>query len=144
MQVLRPATLLKRYSNTGIYLWNFRNFLEHLFRRISANDYFCSFIFMAPVLESLHNKFASLQICNFIKKRLQHRCFLVKFAKFLRTPFVKSTSGGCFWIFKQKNNVFCIALKKVNMSCDTMFINFSACTKKPWVGKSNSIKRLCV
>ena len=26
------------------------------------------------------------QTCNFIKKRLQHRCFLVKLAKFLRTP----------------------------------------------------------
>ena len=25
--------------------------------------------------------------CNFFKKRLQHRCFPVKFAKFLRTPF---------------------------------------------------------
>ena len=28
-----------------------------------------------------------LQACNFIKKRLQHRCFPVKFAKFLRPPF---------------------------------------------------------
>ena len=26
-----------------------------------------------------------MQACNFIKKRLQHRCFLVKFAKILRT-----------------------------------------------------------
>ena len=26
------------------------------------------------------------QACNFIKKRLQHRCFPMKFAKFLRTP----------------------------------------------------------
>ena len=29
------------------------------------------------------------QACNFIKKRLQHRCFPVKLAKFLRTPFFK-------------------------------------------------------
>ena len=28
-----------------------------------------------------------LQACNFIKKILQHRCFLGKLAKFLRTPF---------------------------------------------------------
>ena len=28
-----------------------------------------------------------LKAWNFIKRRLQHRCFLVKFAKFLRTPF---------------------------------------------------------
>ena len=28
-----------------------------------------------------------LKACNFIKKRLQHRCFPVQFAKFLRTPY---------------------------------------------------------
>ena len=33
-----------------------------------------------PVLESL---FDGLQACNFIKKRLQHKWFPVKFAKFL-------------------------------------------------------------
>ena len=27
---------------------------------------------------------------NFIKKRLQHRCFPVKFAKYLRTPILKN------------------------------------------------------
>ena len=44
----------------------------------------------APVLESVLNKvffFAGLQTCNFVKKRLQRRCCLVKFAKFLRTLF---------------------------------------------------------
>ena len=35
------------------------------------------------MLESLFNKVASLQACNFIKKRFQQ-----KFAKFLRTPFL--------------------------------------------------------
>ena len=35
--------------------------------------------------------------CNFIKKRLRHKCFLVNSAKFLRTPFLWNTSGGCFW-----------------------------------------------
>ena len=36
------------------------------------------------------------QACNFIKKRLWHRCFPVNFAKFLRTPFSQDTSGGFF------------------------------------------------
>ena len=27
---------------------------------------------------------------NFIKKRLQHKCFPVKFARFLRTPILKN------------------------------------------------------
>ena len=38
------------------------------------------------------------QACNFIKKRLQHRCFPVNSAKFLRTPILKNS--GCFYIFK--------------------------------------------
>ena len=37
-----------------------------------------------PVLESLFNKVADL---NFIKKSLQHNCFPIKFAKFVRTIF---------------------------------------------------------
>ena len=32
-------------------------------------------------------KVAGLQVFYF-KKRLQHRCFLIKFVKFLRTPFM--------------------------------------------------------
>ena len=31
-----------------------------------------------------------LQVYNFIKKRLQHRCFPVNIAKFLRTPILKN------------------------------------------------------
>ena len=31
-----------------------------------------------------------LKACNIIKKRLQHRCFPVKYAKFLRTPILKN------------------------------------------------------
>ena len=42
------------------------------------------------MLESLFNKVTGVKACNFIKKRLQHRCFPVKFAKFLRTPILKN------------------------------------------------------
>ena len=31
------------------------------------------------------------QACNFIKKRLQHRCFPMKFTKSLKTPFFNRT-----------------------------------------------------
>ena len=34
----------------------------------------------------------SCQACNFIEKRLQHRCFPMKFKKSLRTPFLQNTS----------------------------------------------------
>ena len=39
-----------------------------------------------PVLESLFNKVARLKTCQFIKRRLKHNCFPMKFATFLRTP----------------------------------------------------------
>ena len=32
------------------------------------------------------------ETCNFIKKRLWHRCFPVNFVKFLRPPFLQNTS----------------------------------------------------
>ena len=47
-----------------------------------------------PVLKSLlgqgWNKVAARKACNFIKKRLQHRCFPVNIAKFLITPVLKN------------------------------------------------------
>ena len=38
-------------------------------------------------------KLQAWRFLNFIKTRLQHRCLLVKFAKFFQ-----DNSGGCFWI----------------------------------------------
>ena len=51
---------------------------------------FCKFPKKTPVLESLFKKVAGLKACqglNLIKKTFQHRCFPVKFVKFLRTVF---------------------------------------------------------
>ena len=39
------------------------------------------------MLESRFNEVAGLKICNFIKKRLQHKCFPVKFQIFKNTYF---------------------------------------------------------
>ena len=39
------------------------------------------------VLECLFNKNSGLSSSNYIKKRLQHSCLSVKFAKLLRTPY---------------------------------------------------------
>ena len=36
------------------------------------------------------------QACKFIKKRLQHRCFVMKFTKSLREPFLQNTSTQCY------------------------------------------------
>ena len=45
------------------------------------------------MLESLFNKVAGLQACNFIKKQLKHRLFCVKIAKFSRTPLFAELLG---------------------------------------------------
>ena len=37
----------------------------------------------------------SLFLIHFSEKRLQHRCFAVKYVKILRASFLKNTSGGC-------------------------------------------------
>ena len=42
------------------------------------------------MLEFLFDKVADLQTCNYIKERLQHRCFPARFAKFLRTFILKN------------------------------------------------------
>ena len=42
------------------------------------------------------NKVAGLRPATLLKERLWHRCFPVKFAKFLRTPIFTEHSGGCF------------------------------------------------
>ena len=41
------------------------------------------------MLESLFNKFAGLQADSFITKGLQHSCFSVNIAKFLKTSILK-------------------------------------------------------
>ena len=58
------------------------------------------------MLESLFNKVAHLKACNFIKKRIQHRCFLVTFAKFLRTSFfLQNISVGYFFRQHDSDNI---------------------------------------
>ena len=50
------------------------------------------------MLESLFIKIAGVQACSFIKKRLEHRCFPVNTAKFLRTAILKASANGCFCV----------------------------------------------
>ena len=54
--------------------------------------YFIRFSF--SIYRSSHSQ--SLRTCNFIRKRLQHKCFPMKFVKFLRIVFLQSTSSGRF------------------------------------------------
>ena len=71
---------------------SYRSSSSQMFFKIGVLKNFRTFHRKILVLESLFNKASSLQVYNFIKKRLQNRCAPVKFAKFLRTPFLQSTS----------------------------------------------------
>ena len=57
---------------------------------------FANFAGKIHVMESLFKKDSSPQACKFIKKRLQHRYFPVKLARFSRALFLQNTSGGWF------------------------------------------------
>ena len=48
---------------------------------------------------SYNYDFTDAKVCNFIKKRLQHKCFSVNIANFLRTPILKNICGRLnrFW-----------------------------------------------
>ena len=61
--------------------------LKKVFLEISQNsqENSCARVFF--------NKVAGLRPATLFKKRLCHRCFLVNFAKFLKTPFLQNIPG---------------------------------------------------
>ena len=83
------------------------------------------------MLEFLFNKVAGLQACNFIKKRLQHRCFSVKFTKSLRASFLQNTSVGCFCKYLM-NSLF------------TAYENDESCHCVVYIGSPTLISFYCV
>ena len=82
-----------------------------------CSEKFCKFDRKTPkrLQQSVFNKVAGLHACNFVKKRLQHRWYLVKFVKFLRTLFFCTTpfDSDCFCVFwKSGENFSSQQLKK--------------------------------
>ena len=68
-----------------------------------------------PVLESLFDKVAALLACNFIKKRLQHRCFAVNIAKFLRTLILKKICERLL-LHNKFQRLFSVCQSSINLS----------------------------
>ena len=58
-----------------------------MFFKIGVLGNFVIFTEKHLCLEPLFNKFAGLNACNLIKKRLQHICFPVNIAKYLWAAF---------------------------------------------------------
>ena len=64
---------------------------------MAASVYMWSgFHLKTSVVEFLFKKVAALKARNFIKKKLQHRCFAVNITKFLRTSFF---AEHLWWLF---------------------------------------------
>ena len=84
--------ILKNLANfTGKHLWEHetRNYKESLFNKVAAN-----------------------QFCNFTKFRLQHRCFPVKFVKFLRAPILQNICQQIASINERQQETHALSGKK--------------------------------
>ena len=96
--------LIKERRQTDILYWTVTSshWLKQPMGVLNKKNYllkFCNIHRKPPVLKSLleqgWNKVKDCKACNFIKKRLQHRCFPVNIAKFLVTPDLKNI---CIWL----------------------------------------------
>ena len=63
------------------------------------------YLLESPVLESL--------FCNFIKKRLQHRCFPLNITTFLRTPILKNMCKHLLLDLSEKDNYLKLLMQTV-------------------------------
>ena len=70
----RPATLLKKQTLVQVFSCEFC--------KISKNTFFTEHLQMAASVATV------MKACNFIKKRLQHRCFPVNIPEFLEQLFL--------------------------------------------------------
>ena len=76
----------------------------------------------APVLESLIKKYAGLKVCSFMKKRLQHKCFPVKFVEILGTP---SFIEHILWLLQEISHelsLYCIWKQWMVLFCDRYWL----------------------
>ena len=86
-------------SPTSLNIWHILFFKSvdgpgrwQMFFKIYVLKTFANFMGKTPVFEPLFIQVKDPQDCSFIKRNIQHRCFLVKFAKLLRTPFFYRTT----------------------------------------------------
>ena len=92
---------------------------------------FANFTGKIHVLKSLFKKASGPQACKFIKKRLQHRYFPVKLAKFSRTLFLQNTSGGSF--LKWETVTFCSKIFQGYLLCTTNLLQLATLTMTNYI-----------
>ena len=93
----RPVNIAK-FLRTA-FLYTSRSSRLQMFFKIGVLKSFSNFT-GKHLCWSLFLKNCRLKNCSFITKRLQHRCFPVKFANFFKERiFLQNISGDCFCIF---------------------------------------------
>ena len=94
--------------------------LEAAVRRCSSK-----YKFLKILQSSQENNYvAGPQVYNFIKNRFQDRCFNVKFAKFLRIPFLQNNSGGYFCNILIKGYLHYKTIFCCKVALDVQLLNF--------------------
>ena len=76
--------------------FTFRSSLKEVFSKKGVLKNVAKFTGKHLFQSLFSNNVASLRPATLLKMRFWHRCFLVTFARFVRTVFLKNTSGGCF------------------------------------------------
>ena len=79
---------------------NFKKLIAFV-RRCSVKKEVCEILSSQekpPVLESLFNKVVGLRPATLLRKKPQHRCFLVNFANFTEHDFLRLNTSKLLWI----------------------------------------------
>ena len=113
-----------------------------------CSENFCKFHSKTTVLEPLFAKGVVPQDCSFIKRSLQHRCFPVKFATFLRTLFYWTPPMAASVIFSLEYLSFMwqglmgeqLWSQHFHFFCSVLRIQFIA-TTKIWKKKTSTFWR---
>ena len=102
---VKTSSIFNWVLNTPVYFDMYRRSPSQMFFKICVLNYFA----ISSVLESFFDKVVGLQSYSLIKKRLQHKCFPVNIAKFLRIAIFME---DLWWLIKCR----VITLKQVQVA----------------------------
>ena len=98
-----PNFTIVKYNLKISNIYHHIKFRRSIMNRCSIKKLFLKILQYSKsckILQIFFNENVGLQSCNFFKKRLQHRCFPVNIAKFLRTPVLKNICQRLFERFR--------------------------------------------
>ena len=91
--------MLVSVLKSGVFLWNLRNFYEHLFWTTSVNDCFCSCCGKFLKFKGFtYNGSRFYSTWSLTKKRPHRGCFCLNFEKIVSAAFERTFLGYCFLI----------------------------------------------